>query len=170
MGNNLLLPPVIQALVYFIAFLAVFTFGSWLPYFYQYLPDIMETEGLGGILIGFAVSLVIFGVLCWFMVSGIVKRRGWFSSLRAIAVGMALLGLIILYQNWFDSEFLFSIGIEEDVRGYSSYFPPVIYLVGNLVMSIYIAARYKNVRLWCPARTPKTPTPGTKVAAAPGEQ
>ena len=155
MGNNLLLPPVIQALVYFIAFLAIFTFGSWLPYFYQYLPDIMENEGLAGILIGFAISLVIFGVLSWFMARGIVNRRGWFSSLPAIATGMFLLGLIILYQNEFDAVFLDYIGIEEDVRGFSSYFPPVIYLVGNLIMIVFIAILYKSVRLWFPARAPK---------------
>jgi hypothetical protein len=41
------------------------------------------------------------------------------------------------------------------VRGFSSYFPPVIYLVGNLLMIIFIAVRYKNVHLWFPARVPK---------------
>jgi hypothetical protein len=86
---------------------------------------------------------------------GIVNRRGWFSSGRAIVVGMLLLGLIILYQNQFDAVFLDYIGIEEDVRGFSSYFPPVIYLAGNLIMIIFIAVRYKNVRLWFPARAPR---------------
>jgi hypothetical protein len=64
MGNNLLLPPVILYLAYFLASLAVFTIGLWLPYFYQYLDDILSIEGLGSILAGLAISLTIFGVLC----------------------------------------------------------------------------------------------------------
>jgi hypothetical protein len=155
MGNNLLLPGVIRYLVYFIASLAVFTFGLWLPYFYQYLDDILFTEGLGAILVGLAASLILFGVLCYFMVKGIVSRHGLFSSVRIVVLAIAILGLIIYWQDTLNLAFLDMVGTLNninDLRGFSADYPPYVYGIGSFGMALFMIVRSRDVRMWFPAR------------------
>ena len=157
-GNNLLLPPVIQYLVYFVASLAVFTIGLWLPYFYQYIDDILSIEGLGSILAGLAISLIVFGVLCYFMVKGIVNRRGLFASLWMIVLGIIVLGVLVFVQDELNLAFLDTVGSLSDLndfRGGSTDYPPFIYGIGTLVMAIFMAIRFRDVRLWFPAKAKK---------------
>jgi hypothetical protein len=157
-GNNLLLPPVIQYLVYFVASLAVFTIGLWLPYFYQYIDDILSVEGLGSILAGLAISLIIFGVLCYLMVKGIVSRRGLFASLWMVILGLAVLGLLVYWQDTLNLDFLDAVGSlsnQNDLRGFSADYPPYLYGIGTLGMVIFMAIRYRDVRLWFPAKAKK---------------
>ncbi len=158
MGNNLLLPAVIQYLVYFVASLAVFTIGLWLPYFYQYIDDILSIEGLGSILAGLAISLVLFGLVCYFMVRGIVNRRGLFASLWMVILGLIVLGLLIYWQDELNLAFLDAVGSLDnlnDLRGFSADYPPYLYGIGGLGMAIFMAVRFRDVRLWFPARAKK---------------
>lgn len=155
MRNNLLLPAVIVYLVYFIASLAVFTFGLWLPYFYQYIDDIVYTEGLGAILAGLALSLIIFGVLCYFMVTGIVNRQGLFASVPMIVLAIIVLGTIIYWQDMLNLAFLDTVGTLSDVndlRGFSADYPPYIYGIGSVGMAIFMTIRSRDVRLWFPLK------------------
>jgi hypothetical protein len=155
MGNNLLLPPVILYLVYFIASLAVFTFGLWLPYFYQYLDEILFTDGLGAILAGLAGSLIVFGVLCYFMVRGVVNRRGLFSSVGMIILAIAVLGVLIYWQDNLNLAFLDAVGTlsnVDDPRGFSADYVPSIYGIGSLGMALFMIIRARDVRLWFPSR------------------
>ena len=158
MGNNLLLPAVIQYLVYFVASLAVFTIGLWLPYFYQYIDDILSIEGLGSILAGLAISLVLFGLVCYFMVRGIVNRRGLFASLWMVILGLIVLGLLIYWQDELNLAFLDAVGSLDnlnDLRGFSADYPPYLYGIGGLGMAIFMAVRFRDVRLWFPAKAKK---------------
>ena len=158
MGNNLVLPPVILYLVYFVAALAVFTVGLWLPYFYQYIDDILSIEGLGSILAGLAFSLVIFGVISYFMVRGIVNRRGLFASVWTIAVGIVLLGVLVYWQDELNLEFQDAVGSLSnlnDLRGYSADYPPYIYGIGSLGMAIFMGIRFRDVRFWFPGKAKK---------------
>jgi len=156
-GNNLLLPGVILYLVYFITSLAVFTFGLWLPYFYQYLDDILFTDGLGAILAGLAGSLVVFGALCYFMVKGIVNRRGLFTSVSMVVLGILVLGVLIYWQDTLNLAFLDAVGSLDlqnidDPRGFSADYPPWIYGIGAAGMVLFMILRARDVRLWFPAR------------------
>ena len=158
MGNTLLLPTVILYLVYFIAALAVFTFGLWIPYFYQYIDDILYTEGLGSILAGLAMSLIIFGLMCYFMVKGIVNRRGLFASVWMVVLAIIVLGAIIYWQDTLNLAFLDAVGSLDNVddsRGFSADYPPRIYGIGSLGMLIFMAIRSRDVRLWFPAKPKK---------------
>jgi hypothetical protein len=158
MGNNLLLPPVILYLAYFIASLAIFTVGLWLPYFYQYLDDILSIEGLGSILAGLAISLILFGLLCYFMVRGIVDRRGLFASVSMIVLGIIVLGVLVYWQDVLNLDFLDAVGSltnENDLRGFSADYPPYIYGIGSLAMAIFMAIRFRDVRFWFPAKGEK---------------
>jgi hypothetical protein len=158
MGNNLLLPPVILYLAYFLASLAVFTIGLWLPYFYQYIDDILSIEGLGSILAGLAISLTIFGVLCYFMVKGIVNRRGLFASVWMIVLGIIALGVLVYVQDEMNLAFLDTVGSLSDLndlRGFSADYPPYIYGIGSLGMAIFMGLRFRDVRFWFPAKGKK---------------
>jgi len=158
MGNNLVLPPVVQYLVYFVASLAVFTIGLWLPYFYQYLDDILSIEGLGSILAGLAISLIVFGLLCYFMVRGIVNRRGLFASVGMVILGLIVLGVLVYWQDDLNLNFLDAVGSLSninDIRGFSADYPPYIYGIGTLGMAIFMAIRFRDVRFWFPAKAKK---------------
>jgi len=155
MGNIFVLPAVIMYLLYFIVSLAVFTFGLWLPYFYQFLDDILIFEGLDTILAGLAVSLILFGTLCYLMARGIVNRKGMFTSVWAIALAIIVLGLLIYWQDILNTDFLDVVGAltnENDLRGFSAEYPMYIYGIGTLGMAIFMAIRSRDVRLWFPAK------------------
>ena len=157
MGNQLILPPVIQYLMYFIIALAVLVVGSWLPYILQYLPDIVEYADADASLIQLAISVALFIALSVFMVRAIVQRQGRLAISRNMWLALAGLGLLILWQN------LASISIddvilidENDFRGMSALFPPVIYVLGNILMGIFLVLKRKDVRYWFLKKTKKS--------------
>ncbi|MDP1547780.1 MAG: toll/interleukin-1 receptor domain-containing protein, partial [Anaerolineales bacterium] len=103
MGNQLVMPAVIMYLMYFFAFLAVVCIGSWLPYYLQYSDDFLYTLGFESVFIQLTLSLILFGLIAYFMAKNLVERKGPFSSPAALFVGMLVLGGIILWQIEIDN-------------------------------------------------------------------
>jgi hypothetical protein len=109
-------------------------------------------------LAGLAISLIVFGMLCYFMVKGIVNRRGLFASLWMIVLGIIVLGVLVFVQDELNLAFLDTVGSLSDLndfRGGSTDYPPFIYGIGSLVMAIFMAIRFRDVRLWFPAKAKK---------------
>ena len=157
-GNSFLLPAVILYLVYFIAFLAVSTFGLWLPYLYQFRAELLRPEGSAGLVPALVLGLIIFGVLCYFMVRGVVSRRGRFASVRMTIGIIIVLGLIITLQLFYSINFEDTIGAlsnPNETRGLSTLVSPLIYLIGVIGMAVFMAIRARDVRMWFPARLKK---------------
>jgi len=73
-------------------------------------------------------------------------------------LGLILLGLLIYWQDDLNLAFLDTVGSLSnlnDNRGFSADYPPIIYGIGSLGMVIFMAIRYRDVRLWFPAKTKK---------------
>jgi hypothetical protein len=152
MGNQLVLPPTILYLGYFILLLAVICIGSWFPYILQYLPDVMENQNLIAPMVTLVFSFVLFGVIAFLMERQLITRKGLAASLVGLLVGMLLLGAIIYWQTLIDSSVLDILNLEQDTLGYSSYYPTWFYLIGNLLMAIYLFFNRADLKRWFPAR------------------
>jgi hypothetical protein len=158
MGNQLILPPIIQYLIYFIIALAIFTVGSWLPYIIQFLPDIIDYSDADNALIGLVINLIIFVALSIFMARVTIQRRLPWASHRNMFIVMLGLGLLILWQVVINETILDALTgweSEDDLRGFSAYFPPVVYVIGNFFMLIFVLRRRADMRRWFPARAKK---------------
>jgi hypothetical protein len=152
MGNQVVLPATIMYLNYFIVFLAVVCIGSWFPYVLQYFPDVQETTVLDTSMVQLVISLVLFGVLAFFMARQLVNRKGLFASYFGLITGTIGLGLIIYWQTVIDSNVLDALNLEVDDRGYSSLYPEYLFIYGGLLMLIYLIIKWKDLRRWLPAR------------------
>jgi hypothetical protein len=155
MGNQMILPPVIQYLLYFIAALAIFTLGSWLPYVVQYLPEISKYASADGALILLVITLILFGALSFMMGRALVQRRGHLAGVRNLAIAMLVLGGIILWQESIDLDIqvaLISFENEDVFRGTSVEFPLYVYLGGNFFMGLVMWLKRHDIRRWFPAR------------------
>jgi hypothetical protein len=152
MGDQIVLPATILYLTYFIALLAVICIGSWFPYIIQYFPDMVENPGLDIPMMQLVFSLVLFGVIAYIMGRQLVTRKGFAASLGGLLFGMLLLGAIIYWQTVIDSSVLEALNLEQDSFGVSSYYPTYFYLIGNLVMVVYLLINRAELRRWFPAK------------------
>ncbi len=152
MGEQMVLPTAVLYLTYFIALLAVICIGSWFPYIVQYFPDIVQNPDLDVPMLTLIFSLVLFGVIAFFMARQLITRKGPAASWVGLIFGMLLLGVVIYWQTMIDSSVLDILNLEEDSLGYSSYYPTYFYLVGNLAMSVYLFFNRADLRRWFPAK------------------
>ena len=152
MGEQIVLPATILYLTYFIALLAVICIGSWFPYVIQYFPDVVDNPDLDVPMMQLIFSLVLFGVIAYFMGRHLVSRKGFAASLGGLIFGMLLLGAIIYWQIYIDSTVLDILDLEEDYLGLSSQYPMYFYLVGNLAMAVYLFINHADLKRWLPAR------------------
>ncbi len=158
MGDQLILPQVIQYLIYFIIALAIFTVGSWLPFVIQFLPDILDYSDGDGALLALVINLIIFAALSVFMARVTIFRRLPWASHRNMFLVMLGLGALIIWQLVISDTIFEVFGVfesEDDFRGFSAYFPPVIYLIGNFIMLVFVLRKRADMRRWFPAKVKK---------------
>ena len=151
-GNQLVLPSTILYLSYFIAFLAIVCIGSWLPYMLQYLPEVMEYTDFDSPMLQLLASMILFGVIAFFMGRQLVSRKGFAASLPGLTVGMLLLGGILYWEYLIDQSMFFILGTTVETRGYSSYYPPYLYMIGNSIMLVYLFFKRAELKRWFPSR------------------
>ena len=152
MGDQIVLPATILYLTYFIALLAVICIGSWFPYIIQYFPDVVDTPDLDFPMMQLIVSLVLFGVISYFMARQLIRRKGPAASLGGLIFGTLLLGAIIYWQVLIDSSVLDILNLEQDSFGFSSYYPTYFYIIGSLVMTVYLFINRADLKRWFPAK------------------
>jgi hypothetical protein len=155
MGNQLILPPIIQYLIYFIMTLAIVTVGSWLPYIIQFLPDILDYSDADLALIMLVINLVLFVALSLFMTRvTILRLQPWATHLNMF-IAMLGLGALIAWQYMINENVLDAFGVYDnldDYRGFSADFPPFVYVVGNLFMLLFVLWKRAEKRRWFPAK------------------
>ena len=153
MGDQIVLPAAILYLTYFIALLAVFCIGSWVPYVLQFFGFMVQYTDLDAPVIELGISLLLFGVIAFLMGRQLITRKGPASSLIGLIIGMLLLGAIIYWQTWIESS-AYDILTNDNVdfQNISTYYPTYFYLVGNLVMIVYLFINRADLKRWFPAR------------------
>jgi hypothetical protein len=159
MGNQLIVPPIIRYLIYLIIALAIFTLGSWLPYIFQFLPDILDYSDADSALLMLVINLILFVSLSVFMTRVIIRRSQPWASHRNMFVAMLVLGALILWQYLINDAVLEAFGVFDDIddfRGFSADFPPIIYVVGNFLMLLFVLWKRVDMNRWFPARVKKS--------------
>ena len=152
-GSQLVVPSTILYLAYFIAFLAIVCIGSWLPYILQYLPEVLKYTDFDSPMLQLLASMILFGVIAYFMGRQLVSRKGIAASLPGLTVGMLLLGGLLYWQYLIDQSMFYILGTTVETRGFSSYYPPYLYMIGNSIMLVYLFLKRAELKLWFPART-----------------
>jgi len=151
MGRQLVLPPVLQYLMYFLIFLILFTAGSWIPFFWQFVWDIADYTDADLALAQFGISLVLFNVLSIFMIRALIGRRGRLARLPLFLIAMIFLGIIIGWQYLLGDEIMYVFGVfdyDDDFRGMSANIPPILYLLGNALMTGFSIWKRDDIRRW----------------------
>jgi hypothetical protein len=154
MGDQIVLPAAILYLTYFIALLAVFCIGSWVPYVLQFFGFMVQYTDLDAPVIQLGISLLLFGVIAFLMGRQLITRKGPAASLIGLIFGMLLLGAIIYWQTWIESSAYDILTSENvDFQNISTYYPTYFYLIGNLVMIVYLFINRADLKRWFPAKT-----------------
>lgn len=145
-GDRMVLPPIIMSMYYFLVLLCIFILGSNLKNGYEYPKRLLEA--LPQTIVTLAL---IFGLLFW-MNRGLLQRKGWLASFTNFSLALVGLGVLTFAQL-----IVYLINISDVTKDFSNAvaYPAMGYLIGMLVMSIFLAFRYRDVRLWFPARPPK---------------
>jgi hypothetical protein len=159
MGNQLILPPVIQYLIYFIMMLAIVTVGSWLPFVTQFMWDIFDYSDADSALFQLVINLILFVALSVFMTRVTIQRRQPWASHRNMFLAMLVLGVLIFWQFMLSDTVMEAFGVfdsDDDFRGFSAYFPPVIYVVGNFIMLLFVLWKRADMRRWFSAKVKKS--------------
>lgn len=150
MGNQLVLPPVVMYLAYFIAFLAIVCIGSWFPYILQYADEFINDPGFTIVIGQLAVSLFLFGFIAFRMVKNLIERTGVFSSAMPFFIGLLALGVIILWQIEIDFMVFDLLNTTVEDRGFSSYYPWYLYMTGTPLMLSYLWFKRRDLMYWFP--------------------
>jgi len=157
LGNQLVLPPIIMAMRYFIILISIFSAGAVLNYILDFFEIGFDTALTGDILLGFLLSFLLIGVCAFFMLRHLAARRGWFASFWNFTLGLAGLGGLIFSQGILDILIFDSLTAAEQAHGISPaiLYPRYVYLIGSAVMATFFAFRNQDVRRWFPAKVKK---------------
>ena len=149
--------PVITALYFFIIFLTVINVGASLDYIF--MSDAMASASdttYFSTLTSFILNLLAFSALAYFMVRGMTRRTGFFSSFRSIILGIVALGLLLFGQAILDSNILAemeSIGVDPNEIGISfSNLAFLIYFLGIALIGFVTFRNRSDIKNWFPAR------------------
>lgn len=74
-------------------------------------------------------------------------------------VAMLGLGALIVWQYLINDAVLAGFGVydsENDFRGFSANFPPIIYVIGNSLMLLFVLRKRVDMYGWFPAKVKKS--------------
>ncbi|MBI3158606.1 MAG: toll/interleukin-1 receptor domain-containing protein [Chloroflexi bacterium] len=157
-GNQVVMPAVVQALVYFLGLLGIANLAGWVPYFIQFADDIAYTPGLGGTLLLFAVLLAAFLGLVVAGMRALIRRRGRLASWWGLLAVFALLGILLYVQldTSFFIEDMILLDLENDFRGLTGTIGLDLYTYGGILLAAFAAFRRHDLRRWLPVRRKTT--------------
>jgi hypothetical protein len=157
MSNQTVLPPIIQALVYYLTLLAIFTVSIWLPLMIELGPEFAETSSAGTITCLVIPLLGIILATIWFTRRALLRRTGRLASFGNFSLAILLLGFLIFIQLFIvwegvmeASELNLWAGYvsEEDTRGLVVLFGPLTYLLGLVIIGWLALWNWSDFRRW----------------------
>jgi TIR domain len=158
LGNQLVLPPIIMAMRYFIMLLGVFSAGAIVNYlldFYDAEFDLVlgSQQAIVSIL-GFVLILLLIGALAFFMIRHLIARKGWFASLRNFILGLAGLGGLIYLLLMVDDNIFYALDSVGEAAETSPVvlYPIYIFIIGSIGLALFLYLRRQDVRRWFPAK------------------
>lgn len=162
-GNQLVLPAPIMAMMYFLVVLGIFALGSFFQFFFGLAVSDISSDSFGNAfgpaLFPFLFSLILIGILLFSMARSLVRRRGRLASFRNFTIALAVLGLLLLWELILGMNVFESLAAhEQNVNELATnvvFFPFLIYVIGGLIMAIFLLTRRKDIMLWFPAKKPR---------------
>ena len=162
-GNQLILPTPIMAMMYFLVVLGVFALGAFFQFFFGLAASDVSEEtfvnAFGPTLIPFLLSLILAGILLLSMARSLVQRRGWLASFRNFTIGLAVLGFLLIWELILGENVFETLAAHEtNVNQYASIvtaFPFLIYVMGGIIMAIFLFTHRRDILLWFPAKKGK---------------
>ncbi len=143
--------PVITALYYFIIFLTVVSIGAALHYIITPPDPLFPAE-----LIEFAANILLFCGLAYFMVSGLTNRRGFFSSLWLIIIGILGLGFLMFWQKDLDGRIINQMaeaGVDVNTVAFSFVnVAEYVYFLGIFAVGFMFFRNRRDTKQWFPAK------------------
>jgi hypothetical protein len=150
-------PPFITALYFFAILIAVINVGASMDYIFA--SDAMwnaSDETFTSTIIQFAINLVLFTGVTFFMVRGLTRRKGIFSRFSLIAVGIIILGILLFWQAVLDSNILYEMetaGVDTSEIGISfTNLAFVVYFLGIAATGIVYFRNRQDIKNWFPAK------------------
>ena len=162
-GNQLILPAPIMAMMYFLIVLGVFALGAFCQFFFGLAASDISSDSFGNAfgpaLIPFLVSLILAGILLVVMIRALVQRRGRLASFRNFTIALAVLGILFIW------ELILGFQVDEALTAHEpnmnqfasnvTFFPFLIYVLGGLIMAIFLFTRRNDILLWFPVKQPR---------------
>lgn len=143
--------PLITALYYFIIFLTVVNIGASLNYVISPPVPLIPSD-----FVELVANMALFGGLAYFMVRGLTGRKGPFSSLWQILLGVVGMGLLTYWQKDLDGRIINEIaeaGIDVETIAYNFVnIAEYIYLIGIAVTGFMFFRNRHDAKQWFPAR------------------
>jgi hypothetical protein len=161
-GNQLILPVPIMAMMYFLILLGVLACGAVFQFFFGLaVTDISEDvfgNAFGPALLPFHLSLILAGILLFFMSRSLIQRRGILASFRNFTIALVVLGFLFLWELILGEQVFESLAAYEHINPYAAnitFFPFAIYVLGGFIMAIFLLTHRRDIMLWFPAKRPK---------------
>ena len=168
-GNQLILPTPIMSMMYFLVVLGVFALGAFFQFFFGLAASDVSEETFGNAfgptLIPFLLSLILAGILLFSMARALVQRRGRLASFRNFTIGLAVLGFLLIWELILGENVFETLAAhEQNVNQYASIvtaLPFLIYVIGGIIMAIFLFTHRRDILLWFPAKNPGS-DPGSR--------
>ncbi len=145
-GKQLVLPPIINSIVYFLITTMVVAIGSTvIDTIHNVSQEDMEVP-----IFEIFLFLCLSGGLIYWMVKTLLTRRGWLATVGRF-IGVSLLLSVLLY--WLLWEFTREASTETSST--LAFITFVIFVLGGLILAFITLIRFRDVRLWFPAKGKK---------------
>ena len=158
-GSMLVLPAPVAAMQFFLTLLGVFALGC----FFKLLIELFSFDVFSlpngdsfiTLLAFFVIDLVLTGLLLVNMVRTLVQRVGRLANFRAFTRALGGVGFLAFLQTFlgfqFDSRIVDVLGMDAPTIGFITIFPALTFLVGGIIMAVFLVIRYRDVRFWFPS-------------------
>lgn len=157
-GRMLVLPAPVAAMQFFLTLLGVFAMGCFFKLFVELINNdvfnLPNGDSFMVLVFFFIADLVLVGWLLVTMLRNLIQREGGLASFRAFTRALGGVGFLAFLQTalgiMLDSSFADIFGEDSPIIGIVSIFPTFIFLVGGVVMAVFLLVRYKDIRAWFP--------------------
>ncbi len=116
-GNQAIMPPVIQYMLYFLLAVLIFMIGSFIPFLIQFFPDLNDPV-IRQYILRMLINLLITLPIGIFATRGLIRRKGFFGSYVGVLLALVLIPIasanimanateIVFYSNGVDLSFFY---------------------------------------------------------------
>ncbi|MGH9835752.1 MAG: toll/interleukin-1 receptor domain-containing protein [Blastocatellia bacterium] len=157
MGDQTVLPRVIQALVNYLIICGAFTASGWVILLLQLWSELSR-----GQIVFIAIQLGFILSAMFFTARALIGRAGRLASLRNFILIILLLSLLAFFQFLTFGDVASNLKNENDARGVAAVFGVLSYLVGLIIMAPLSIWYWKDLKRWFPQKNRQKISPAAQ--------